>query len=290
MSCTDYEEDIEAFVLGALDELTARRVQAHVSGCASCSERVRAYRDAVDYLALSVPVYRAPQTLRDRVMGAVGAYRPRITPRTLIQSSRWWAAVAVLFLAFGIGSISWAFTLSNRIDDLRNDNQRLAELTQLTAEQRAAILRFQSELNSTMSEQRRMVNTLEEQATLIVLALDPELIPTELQGTSLAPGATCRYVWSTKQSLGALTCRDLPAIGFTLRYDLWIAKGDQVINAGTFAPRLDGTSHLLVKLPQNAPEGPVTNMWVTLESAAPTLARPSGEVVLQQAPSHQAAR
>lgn len=290
MNCTDYEEDIEAYCLGALDDVTGKRLAAHIEQCDSCSEQVRAYRFAVDYLALSVPVYRAPSRLKDRVMGAVGAYKPNLSPRALVQSSRWWAAVAVIFLAFGIGSITWAFTLSGRIDNLRDDNLRLAELTQLSAEQRAALLRTQSDLNSAIGEQRRMVSTLEEQATLIILALDPDLIPTELQGTNLAPGATCRYVWSTKQSLGALTCQSLPSIGFTLTYDLWLAKGEHVINAGTFAPRPDGTAQLLVKLPPNAPEGPVTNMWVTLESASPTLSRPTGEVVLNQSPSHQAAR
>jgi hypothetical protein len=290
LNCAEYEEDIEAYALGALDDLPARRLRAHLAECPSCSERVRAYRVAVDYLALAVPIRPAPSGLRDRVMGAVGAYRPRITPRTLVQSSRWWAAVAVLFLAFAIGSIAWAITLSERVDSLRADNRSLAELTQLDANQRAALLRLQSELNSTMSEQRRMVTTLEEQATLIVLALDPDLVPTELAGTSLAPGASCRYIWSTKQSLGALTCQNIPSIGFTLAYGLWIQKGDQLINAGTFAPRPDGTAQLLVKLPAELADVRIDNIWVTLESSPVIVNRPSAEVVLDRAPSHQAAR
>jgi hypothetical protein len=290
VNCEDYQEDIEAYVLGALDDVTARRLRVHAAECATCEERVRAYRFAVDYLALSAPVQRAPIRLKERVMGMVGVYRPRITPRMLLQSSRWWAAAAVLFLAFAIGSIVWAFSLSSRVDDLRADNQRLAELTQLDADQRNALLRLQSELNSTRNEQRRMVTTLEEQATLIVLALDPDLIPTELQGTTLAPTSSCRYVWSTQQALGALTCQNLPAIGFTLTYDLWMLKGGQVIHAGAFSPRPDGTGQLLVKLPPNTPEGPVDNIWVTLESASPLANRPSSEVILNRAPSHQAAR
>jgi hypothetical protein len=136
-----------------------------------------------------------------------------------------------------------------------------------------------------------MTTTLNEYATLIKVALDPDLIPTELRGTEpLAnANASCSYVWSTKQSLGALTCKNLPSTSISLTYELWANKGNSTLALGSFEPRIDGSASLLVTIPTWA-EGPVTSLWVTLESASGSRDKPSSQVVLQPAPSQQAQR
>lgn len=289
MDCDHVREDIEAYALGALDRASARRLQAHLRVCTACREPARAYGAVADQLALSAPLVKAPPRLKERVLGGIGVFRPNVTPVTLVRTSRWWAAAAAVFLAFAVGSIVWAFTLSHQVNNLKADNARLAELTQLDAEQRAALLKLQSELNLAKSQQRQMETTLQDQAILIVLALDPDLIPTELQGTSIAPEAHCRYVWSTKQSLGALTCQRLSAINFMLTYQLWAVRGEKVTSMGIFMPRPDGSAHLLYK-PTGEGEGPITNMFVTLEAASQLARQPSLEVVLEKAPPQQASR
>jgi len=194
-----------------------------------------------------------------------------------------------VLVAVAVGGIVWAILLSAEVSRLRADNSQLAELSQLDTEQRTALLRLQGDLNSARTEQRKISTTLEEQATLIVIALDPALIPTELQGTSLAPQSRCNYVWSTKQSVGALTCREMPNTAFALIYELWATKGEKTVPLGTFMPRTDGTVQLLVKFPTDV-EGPVSNLWVTLEQQASARSKPSSEVVLERAPVQQAAR
>ena len=289
MTCENVREELEAYALGALEPAEARRIAAHLRECSGCTSLVRAYQTAVDYLALSVPLYRASPRLKDRIMGGVGAFR---APAYIgFLSQRWVAPTAAAVLLFlAIGAVAWAVSLSSEVSRLRTDNERLAELTQLDAEQRAVLLRMQGELSSARTEQGRMSKTLEEQATLIIVALDPDLIPSELQGTTLAPSARCNYVWSTKQSVGALTCKDLPSTAFALTYELWTTKGEKTVPVGTFLPRTDGSASVLVKFPADTP-GPISNMWVTLEQQASTpRAKPSSEVVLTRSPDQQAAR
>jgi anti-sigma-K factor RskA len=288
LKCENIRDDLEAYVLGALEPEESRAVEAHVASCSDCAQIVRAYRLAVDHLALAVPLVKAPPRLKQRVLGGAGASWPFSLPRIL--TTRWAAgAAASVLLAFAIGGIAWAIVMSSQVEQLKRDNDALAELSQLDVEQRRALLRLQGDLSSARTEQRRMSTTLEEQATLLVLALDPELVPTDLEGTSLAPSASCSYVWSTKQSVGALTCRDLPGTSFTLTYELWVNKGDTTMAVGTFLPRNDGTAALLVKFPEDV-EGPVNNLWVTLESLQVRRAQPSPEVILQRAPDNQANR
>ena len=162
-------------------------------------------------------------------------------------------------------------------------------MTELDAEQRDALLQLEGKLNSAQNEQQRISTTLEEQATYITVALDPNLVPTELGGTAIAPKSTCNYVWSKKQSVGALTCKDMPSTAFSLVYELWAIKGDRSVALGAFTPRGDGTASLLVRYPDNA-AGPVTNLWVTLESDSAVRTVPSSQVVLKPVPALQANR
>ncbi|HLF78592.1 MAG TPA: anti-sigma factor [Dehalococcoidia bacterium] len=289
MNCADYREDLEAYALGALDLGERRRIAAHISECKECEAIVQAYQSAVDYLALSVPMYRAAPRLKQRILGGIGVVRRPVYLAVL--TNRWVASsAAVLLIAFAVGGLAWASMLSAKVQSLQEDNRRLAELTQLDAEQRGVLLRLQGDLNSARTEQRTMSRTLEELSTLTVIALDPDLVPTSLEGTVLAPQSRCSYVWSTKQSVGALTCKDLPSTTFSLTYELWAVKGEKTVPLGTFLPRFDGSVSILVKFPPETP-GPVANMWVTLEQQqAQRRDKPSPEVVLQKAPEQQAAR
>jgi anti-sigma-K factor RskA len=288
--CGAERQDIEAYSLGVLDASSRRRLESHLRECSSCRDLVRAYGTTVGQIPLSVPMVKAPSRLKERVLGGIGALRPVVTPVSLVRASRWWAAAAAVFLAFGIGGVVWAVVMSHQVDKLKQDNARLADLTQLDAQQRADLLQLEAELNKTKNQQKQFESTLSEQGTLLVLALDPDVIPTELQGTAIAPEASCRYVWSTKQSLGGLTCAKLPAISYTLTYQLWVVRGDKATSMGTFSPGADGSSQLLYKPSgESTGSGPITNMFVTLEVSSPTSGQPSAQVVLARAAQDQQA-
>ncbi len=303
MNCEGFQEDLEALALRALDPEAEARLKAHILTCPDCEAKHQAYAMAADQLSLVVPLYGAPSRLKERIMGAVQGGETR----------QWWsglrspwlgAAAAVLILGLAVGAVAWAMTLSNKLTELQNDNQVLAdevtrlaednqvleELAELDAEQRFALLRLQGDLTSAKNQQERLETTLEEQATLIVIALDPELIPTELKGNILAPDATCIYVWSTQQSVGALTCTDLPSTSLGLAYELWATKGDTLVRVANFLPDIDGMAQLLIEFPEEA-EGPVTDLWITLErNTSATRTEPEGVVVLSREPDQQASR
>ncbi len=304
MSCDGFQEDLEALALRALDPETEARLKAHILSCVDCESKYQAYAMAAEQLSLIVPMYGAPGRLKERIMGAVEGGKGR---RHWIPSLRGpWvaAAAAVVVIGLATGAVAWAMTLSSELTRLQNDNQVLAEevtrlgednkaleeLAQLDAEQRFALLELQGDLTSAKNEQERLETTLEEQATLIIIALDPDLIPTELTGNILAPDATCNYVWSTQQSVGALTCSELPSTSLGLAYELWATKGDTLVRVANFLPDIDGTAQLLIEFPEDA-EGAVIDLWITLErNTATARTEPEGVVVLSREPNQQASR
>ena len=305
MSCENFQEDLEALALRALDVEAEARLKAHILGCGECEAKFQAYAMAAEELSLVVPVYAAPPRLRERIMGAVqGGTAPQPWLMSSLRSPWSAAAAAVVVIGLAIGAVAWAMTLSGEVTRLQENNQVLADqvtqlgeandaleaLAELDADQRFALLRLQGDLNSAKNEQDRLETTLEEQATLIIIALDPDLIPTELKGNVLAPKATCNYVWSTQRSVGALACSDLPSTSFGLTYELWATKGEELVRVANFLPGSDGSSQILIEFPDEI-EGPVTDLWVTLERSQGTpRTEPEGVVVLSSVPNQQASR
>ena len=286
-TCDEIREDLEAFALGVLDDVRTQYVANHLAECRECSEIVFDYEMAMERLALAVPLHRANIRVRDRLLGGIGAFP---APILSMVRRRWWAvSAAAVLLAFAIGGLTWAVVLSSEVSKLKEQNTQLAQLTELDEAQRRALLQLEGKLNSTQSEQARISTTLDEYATYLTVALDPNLAPTELGGTNLAPRAICNYVWSKKQAVGALTCRDMPATAFNLVYEFWAIKGDSAVALGAFYPRADGTASLLVKFPEGA-DGPVTNLWITLEDDAALRGVPSDNVMLRPLPALQANR
>ena len=288
--CVEFRDEIEAFALRAMEPAEEARMRLHLQTCSECSDVAESYRLAVEQLSLTVPTYRAPVRLKGRILGGAGV-RPSWSMPAMLRRNRWIVGAATAaVLAVAIGASAWAVSLSSEVSRLREQNESFEVLSKLDAQQRDALLRLEGALNSARNEQKKLVTTIEEQATLLVVALDPDLIPSELKGTNLAPGASCDYVWSVKQSIGALTCRDLPGVSFGVNYELWAAKGEQIVPIGTFVPSSEGTAQLLVKFPTEI-QGPVTDLFVTLERlSSPPKSTPQGSVILSRATDQQAAR
>src|SRR5207248_7043220 len=114
--------------------------------------------------------------------------RPGAFAGRLISNRMFAAAAAFVLLAVAIGGLAWAVILSREVGRLRDDNTALAELSQLDANQRAALLQLRGELSSAKNEQQRMNTTLDEQSRLLVVALDPQLVPAELAAPNAPPG------------------------------------------------------------------------------------------------------
>jgi anti-sigma-K factor RskA len=133
----DYQDNIAAYVLGALPELEAEVLERHMSGCESCRSEVESMRPVTAALMRSVPQVEPPPSLKAELMrtvneeaalraGPLEAPREkrrrrlfdRLTPRLATG-----LALAVLAIGVGIGVVveeigggSGATTITAQID------------------------------------------------------------------------------------------------------------------------------------------------------------------------------
>jgi anti-sigma-K factor RskA len=68
-----YEDDLAAYLLGALPPDEAAALERHMEGCDRCRERERWLRSAADLLPSSVDQLQPPPELRERLMATVRA-------------------------------------------------------------------------------------------------------------------------------------------------------------------------------------------------------------------------
>ena len=287
MTCEQFKPDLEGFALGSLEEGQRKRVERHVKSCRECADIARSYQLAVEQLLLAVPLYRAPRRLRDRVLASVGAL-PLPSPGALIRRSWGWTTVAAVFMALAFGGLIWGLVLSSQVNQLQGDNGRLSDLIRLDAKQREALDRLQFDVSEAKDEQKKLEDSLQQQSNLLVLVLSPDVVPTEMVGTQIAPEAFCSYIWSKEQVLGALSCKSLPGVAWDQIYELWVTKGGQTVVAAAFEPRADGSAHVLVNLPEV--QGPVTKLFVTLEPYFTRGRTPSAKIILEPKPPESVSR
>jgi anti-sigma-K factor RskA len=106
----EYQENIGAYLLGALSELEAEVFEQHLAGCAICHDEVARLRVAADALPCSVEPVNPPESLRASLMETVrveagepeAPERPRrsLLRRLLPQVPTMRPAVALVLTAF----------------------------------------------------------------------------------------------------------------------------------------------------------------------------------------------
>jgi anti-sigma-K factor RskA len=67
----DYGGDAAAYVLGALDPVEVETFEHHLEGCDLCRDEVTVLEQVATALPMGVPQYRAPKSLRRRVLAVV---------------------------------------------------------------------------------------------------------------------------------------------------------------------------------------------------------------------------
>ena len=73
VNCQEWHDDLAAYALDALETNEAERVEAHLAGCSSCTERLRWLQPAVDMLPVTVAQMDPSADLRERLMSTVRA-------------------------------------------------------------------------------------------------------------------------------------------------------------------------------------------------------------------------
>ena len=66
-----YEDELAAYMLGALEPEEERLYIEHLAGCEHCQARERWLRASVEVLPSSVEQHEAPPALRERLMDVV---------------------------------------------------------------------------------------------------------------------------------------------------------------------------------------------------------------------------
>jgi anti-sigma-K factor RskA len=83
-----FEDDLAAWVLGALDEREAEALERHLAGCERCRADLRWLRPAVDALPAAVTQIAPPPRLRSRLLGIVRTEARRRASASLARG-RW---------------------------------------------------------------------------------------------------------------------------------------------------------------------------------------------------------
>jgi len=125
MNCAECEILLHALLDNELDAGHARDVEAHVTTCAACAEKLKAFRTMREVMAAADLKPAAPASLRSRIEAALPAPSAQIiAPRRFFQPSR-----RTFFGGFAVGSaLSAAVAASLVLTVFRNDqNQQVAD-------------------------------------------------------------------------------------------------------------------------------------------------------------------
>jgi anti-sigma-K factor RskA len=107
---TRYQDDIGAYLLGALNDLERQRFERHIEGCGECQEELERLRPAADALPGSVQQIEPPERLKASLMEVVErearVEQPaarRVRQRRSLRFSGRLAIAAVLLLGLVVG-------------------------------------------------------------------------------------------------------------------------------------------------------------------------------------------
>jgi anti-sigma-K factor RskA len=217
MDCTETRDLLDAYALGAVDSDEAYRLEGHVADCIECWEELNKSRRTASLLALSVPIHRAPDRLRRRLMSRAQSEDARADRRPFLERFHfaWRPALAGLGVA-GVVALAFASTLQVQMSDLRGDKNELAQ--QL------------SEASSEIEQQRQVVAVLS--------ASDSEKIP--MDAATLRTDAESVYNWSRETDAGFIVCNNFPALPDGQVYQVWLTRAGRAESVATFLPHADG--------------------------------------------------
>jgi anti-sigma-K factor RskA len=217
MKCEEIKDLLDAYALGAVDQDEAYRLEGHVADCLDCWEELNKSRRTAALLALSVPMHRAPDDLRRRVMARAQMDEARAERRHFLPRLRptWRSAVGAMGVA-AVGALFFASLLQVQVAGLRGDKNQIAQ--ELTAA-------------STQLEQQRQI-------VAVLSASDSEKIP--MDSAALRSQAESVYNWSRDSAAGFIVCNNFPALPPGQVYEIWFTTTARVEPVATFVPHADG--------------------------------------------------
>ncbi len=230
--------------IGAAAAEEASAFHAHLVSCASCRRVRDEYEEASTLLARDLDPVAPPPEVRARIFSALdgsGEGGKVVDARDRFQSSRWWTAAAVVFLAL------WGWReLSVRVGR-EKDNSREAEIRH-------------------MAEENQLLTARNEKLSAEIAALASQDTRTiALTGQQVSPSASARVFLEPQQRRAVVFFYNLPANPAGKSYQLWILRGDQPKpqSAGVFDVTQSGGASISIENLPLATE--IKGLAVTLE-------------------------
>ena len=244
MDCRQVTELLDAYVLGATEKGEAQRIERHVADCVRCWEELSKSQRTAALLALSIPIERAPETLRERIMAEARQEREKIAvaggsgflPRLRLG---WQTTAGVLSVA-GLTALAFAAFLQVQMSDLRNDKSDLEDQVQAADWQ------------------------LEQQKQILAVFSAADTQKVSMQPASRVRQASVVYHWSSSADKGFLFCSGLPPLEQGEVYEVWMETGGEVHAAATFETD-DGTCQVPMDL--SPLRSPLTGIGISVERA-----------------------
>lgn len=213
-------ENVEAYLLGALSDREMVQMADHVRECLVCRSEIRSYDRTLDMLPLSVPVRRAPDTLRQHVMRQV---RRRRFPWKLLAGAAASAAV-VAGVMLGVDAYTWSQDLEEKVDYLSEENAGLTAQVAEISPKAEQVQLIRERLNDAESQAYQLESALESQQEALLLVSNPGVERFRATGTSQQPLAAGTILWDDKSQTLRLFIKGLPRLENST-YQLWLSEG-----------------------------------------------------------------
>lgn len=206
----------DEFALGTLAPPETPRIEAHLSGCASCQALVDDALGISGQLALAVPSNPAPAGLKHRVLSSAGLVRQPAWRRVAHRLPMALAAAAAVLAIAALGGF---FVVRAQVDDLRHQNKQL-----------------QAQLESTRQQQRADAAN----NSLVAALVSPGSVMAPIMPANASGIAAGRLVWNDQQAKCWLVIDKLPALPPGETYQLWAESDGTFWSLGTFSTSATG--------------------------------------------------
>lgn len=235
-----YESIAALDAIGAATPDEADSLVGHLSSCPDCRRARDEYGEAASMIGRDLDPVAPPPQLRDRIFAAVENDNV-VDVRDRFNSSRWWMAAAVVFLAL------WGWReLSVRVTREKIHSSE-AEIRRLTGQNQILSARnekLSAEMASLASRDTRTI---------------------ALTGQQVSPSASAKVFLEPQQRRAVVFFYNLPANAADKSYQLWILRGDQPKpqSAGVFDVTQSGAASISIENLPLATE--IKGLAVTLE-------------------------
>lgn len=246
MNCEEIADLVDAYALGALSESEQAVVDAHLQSCPRCRELEADAEALVTRLNLSLPLRRAPASLRRRVLSSIGGTESDVGGWPLGQD-------AAGIRAEAHHSVPTVLPFRTR----RSKPSRI----QLVAGAVAAvvfvamagwIIGLQLQVNrlerSAHTMQRNMTSLEGQRAALMLLASQGSTT-LSMDAMPASNGAQAIVIWNPQDGRCDVLAGNLPPLPAGSSYHVWMmGANSQNWDSGQLTPGSDGTAQKMLDL------------------------------------------